>query len=88
MSLPDPTLPDGRAPGQLPIFEGPDDVYEMWTSINSSPRQLLVSTNIGSYLGPTKDQVDNLLGSGNTNPFGTTLTALLDVDGAIRNARP
>lgn len=77
------TTSDGtgdQAAGQLPVFFGPDNVYEMWGSINDSPRQLFTSNNIGVLFGPTKDDVDELLNSGSTNPFNTTLRALLDVN--------
>lgn len=77
---------DDRAAGQLPLFWGPNGVYEMWGSINSSPRQLFTSSNLGSYFGPTKDDVDELLNSGSTNPFGTTLRALMDVSAASLDA--
>lgn len=73
---------DGHAPGQVPVFYGPDGVYEMWGSINQSPRQVFASTNVGSFFGPTKTSVDELLNVGDTNPFNTTLRSLTDVDGA------
>src|SRR6188768_84782 len=82
------TAPDGPAAGQLPIFWGPDGVYEMWTSINSSPRVLLTSTNLGSYFGPTKTQVDELLGSGNPNPLNIAFSSLIGIDAESIDTAP
>jgi hypothetical protein len=67
--------------GQLPAFYGPDEVYELWVSVNDSPRQLLRAVNVGSNLISTKQSVDLLFNSGDVNPFDTALVDLPDVDG-------
>lgn len=74
------TAPAGPAAGQLPVFWGPDGVYSMWMSVNSSPRQLVAATNVGEYFDQTKEDVDNLLNSGNPNPLGMSFTALNGID--------
>jgi hypothetical protein len=79
---------DGRAVGQIPVFYGPDGVFEMWLSINSQPRQVISSNNVGSYYAPTKTQVDSLLNSGNPNPTNVTLASLIGIDAASLNAAP
>lgn len=76
-----PDQDDETARGQLPMFLGPDDVYEMWMSVNSSPRQLIQAVNTGSNLFPTKQAIDSITGGSDPNPFDTALTDLLDVDG-------
>lgn len=72
---------DDNVRGQLPMFYGPDDVYEMWMSVNSSPRQLLQAVNVGSDLYPTKQVIDGITSGADPNPFDTSLPDLLDVDG-------
>ncbi len=66
--------------GQLPTFWGPDEVYELWISVNDSPRQLLRPVNVGSVLAETKQSVDQLFNSGDPNPFDTALIDILDID--------
>jgi hypothetical protein len=74
--------------GQLPAFYGPDEVYELWVSVNGSPRQLLRPVNLGSDLAPTKQAVDLLFNSGDPNPFDTALIDLLDVDREVVEEAP
>jgi hypothetical protein len=71
----------GTRRGQLSSFWGPDEVYEIWVSVNESPRQLLRPVNVGSSLVPMKQAIDDLLGEGDPNPFDTALVDILDVDG-------
>jgi hypothetical protein len=68
---------DGRAPGQLAPFYGPDDVYEMWASAAGSPRFLLQASNLGSVLGPIGDQY--LQHAALPNAHGTGLQNLTNV---------
>lgn len=77
---------DGRAPGQIPPFYGPDDVFEMWASANASPRFLLNASNLGSYLGPMRQDLEDHLASGNNNPHVTGFSNLADVDQAAWDA--
>ncbi len=76
------TTADGngtRAAGQIPTFYGPDNVFEMWCSVNSSPRFVLQASNLGSFAGPLLNQLIQHL-SGGVNPHQTTLASLGDVD--------
>jgi hypothetical protein len=68
---------DGQAVGQIPVFYGPDNVFEMW-----------ISNNVGSYYAPFKVQVDSLLNSGNPNPTNVTLSSLVGIDAASLDAGP
>jgi hypothetical protein len=79
---------DGRAVGQLPIFFGPDNLFEMWVSINDEPRQIISANNVGSYYAPVKTQVDSLLNSGNPNPTNVTLGSLIGIDATSLDAAP
>lgn len=70
---------DQRATGQIPPILGPDGVFEMWCSVNGSPRFLCQASNLGSYAGPLLAQlVQHLQASG--NPHQTTFLSLDDVD--------
>lgn len=79
---------DGQAVGQIPVFFGPDNVFEMWLSINDEPRQVISSNNVGSYYAPFKTQVDSLLNSGNPNPTGVTLSSLVGIDAESLDSAP
>lgn len=79
---------DGHATGQIPVFFGPDGVFEMWMSIDGNPRQVITSNNVGSYYAPVKTQVDALLNSGNPNPTNMTLSSLIGINGASLDAGP
>lgn len=68
---------DGRAPGQVPPFYGPDEVYEMWASANGSPRFLMQASNLGSTMGPVKQQYTQH--AQQPNAHGTKLRDLTDV---------
>lgn len=78
---------DGWAAGQLPMFYGPDGVFEMWVSVNNSPRQLMKAANLGSYLGPMRDQLNAHL-DGNNQLHLTHLRDMQDVDGDSFDAAP
>lgn len=71
---------DGRAIGQIPPFYGPDSTFEMWASANAGPRVLMTAVNIGSFLGPVRDQLNAHLNPANRNPHATRLADLADVD--------
>lgn len=72
---------DGRSPGTIPPFEGPDDVWDMWASADGGPRLRIVSTGVGAELGPRVDTIDSALSShtGALNPHGTSTVDLADV---------
>lgn len=76
---------DGRASGQIPPFFGPDNLFEMWCSVNSSPRFLLQASNLGGFAGPLLNQLINHL-SGGLNPHQTTVDSLADVNATSTNA--
>lgn len=78
---------DGRR-GQLPAFWGPDEVYELWVSVNDSPRQLLRPVNVGSNLRAAQEAVAELVNGADLNPFNTSVTDLLDVDGDVVEVAP
>lgn len=75
---------DGRAPGQIKPFYGPDGVFEMWASANGSPRFLMQASNLGSYLGPTKDQFTQH--AAQPNGHGTKLQDLINVSSTVASA--
>lgn len=77
---------DSTGAGQLPIFWGPDGIYELWVSVNGSPRQLLTPHNVGSDLASMKSTIDGFLNSGVTNPTGMALGDLLGVDNSVWDA--
>lgn len=81
---------DGRAEGQIPRFLGPDNIYEMWATVTvgaaQTPRFLMTASDLGAYLGPVKQDVDDHLSPGNINPHGTTFPSLMDVDQAAWDA--
>lgn len=75
---------DGRARGQVPPFFGPDNTFEMWCSVNNSPRFLMQASNLGSFAGPLLNQlIAHLVG---INPHQTSLRSLTDVDAASAGA--
>lgn len=39
-----------RTIGQIPQFQGPDDVWSMWASANGGPRKLMQANDIGEAL--------------------------------------
>lgn len=47
---------DGRVAGQIAPFYGPDGVYEMWAGADGQPRFLMQASDLGSQLGPIRDQ--------------------------------
>lgn len=69
---------DGRAPGQIPPFYGPDATFELWAGADGQPRFLLQASNLGSVLGPVREQY--LAHAGEANAHGTKLRDLTDVD--------
>jgi hypothetical protein len=82
------TAPVGPARGQLPIFWGPDEVYELWVSINGSPRVLMTPNNTTEVMAPVKLAVDNLLTSGNPNPLNIAFGALIGIDSESIDTAP
>jgi hypothetical protein len=78
---------DGRALGQIPPFFGPDNVFELWASANDGPRVLMTAVNIGSFLGPVRDQLTAHLNPSNRNPHQSRLVDQADTDGeSLANA--
>lgn len=75
---------DGRAAGQIKPFYGPDSVFEMWASANGSPRFLMQASNLGSFLGPVRDQFTQH--TGQVNGHNTKLQDLTNVSNAIASA--
>ena len=75
---------DGRAAGQIKPFYGPDGVFEMWASANGSPRFLMQASDLGSYMGPVKDQFDQH--AAQSNGHGTKLQDLIGVSSAVATA--
>lgn len=68
---------DGRSVGQIPVFQGPEDVAAMWAEANGGPRALVIASNLASRL---VDLAGDLAEHENTtNPHSTTLTSLADV---------
>lgn len=79
---------DGRSIGQIPPFYGPDSTFEMWASANAGPRVLMTAVNIGSFLGPVRDQLNAHLNPANRNPHATRLADLADANGDSIAAAP
>lgn len=75
---------DGRSPGQIKPFYGPDGVFELWASANGSPRFLMQASNLGSYVGPVK--VDFTAHAAAANGHGTRLQDLVNVNTASIDA--
>jgi hypothetical protein len=69
---------DGRAAGQVGPFYGKDETYEMWASANGGPRFLMQASNLGSLLGPIRQQY--LQHAAQSNGHGTRLQDLVNVD--------
>lgn len=71
---------DGRVAGQIAPFYGPDATYEMWAGPTGQPRFLLQASNLGSTLGPIRDQY--LQHAAQSNGHGTRLQDLTNVSTA------
>jgi hypothetical protein len=67
--------------GQIPSFFGPDGVFELWASAAGGPRARMTASNLGSYLGPMRSQLEAHISGSNPNPHGTTVASLIDVKG-------
>jgi hypothetical protein len=68
---------DGRVSGQIAPFSGPDAVYEMWAGADNQPRFLMQASNLGSQLGPIRDQY--LQHVAQSNGHNTRLQDLVNV---------
>jgi chitosanase len=67
---------DGMAKGQIPRLRGPDEVWEMWCSVNESPRFLMTGKP-----GPAiKELRQTVAGMANGGGGGGALNTLSDVD--------
>jgi hypothetical protein len=75
---------DSRAPGRIPPFYGPDEVFELWAGPAGQPRALLKASNLGSTLGPIRAQY--LQHAAQSNGHGTGLQDLVNVSAAGVNA--
>jgi hypothetical protein len=69
---------DGRVAGQIAPFYGPDATYELWAGATGQPRFLLQASNLGSALGPIRDQY--LQHAAQSNGHGTRLQDLANVN--------
>jgi hypothetical protein len=73
---------DGRALGTIVPFYGPDEVYVMWASADGGPRALIVSSDVGSIVGPLVDTLNAQLGAhlaSTGNPHANSYATLTDV---------
>lgn len=76
---------DGRHPGQIPTFWGPDaqpEVYDLWASANGGPRQHLISPDVEKLAATVATLNANLQAhlSDFSNPHQTTAASLADAD--------
>lgn len=79
---------DSWSAGQVPTFFGPDGVFEMWISVAGGPRVLMTPANLGSFLGPLRQQLEAHLAASNVNPHHDRWADMGDVDGASLDAAP
>jgi chitosanase len=73
---------DGAAKGQIPPVQGPDEVWQLWCSVNDSPRVLLTG-KVGDAVRQLRQQVAVL-----TARSAGALSALADVDAASVTSAP
>jgi hypothetical protein len=66
-----------RVAGQIAPFYGPNGFYEMWAGADGQPRFLLQASNLGSEIGPVKDQFQQHVAQ--ANGHGTRLQDLTNV---------
>lgn len=72
---------DGRKPGQIPTFYGPDETYQLWGEVNSGPRVLLLSPDaalLAAQVAQLNADLQAHLASVD-NPHQTTVANLADV---------
>ena len=71
---------DGYALGQIPRFQGPDGVWEVWASANGGSRYVLAASNIGSDLAPLVygGATDLATHLASVNPHGVRVADLID----------
>lgn len=77
---------DGLTTGQIPQFWGPDGVWILWISINSGPRSMLTSTDLGAAVDGQSSAVGGAINQ--VNAFAATLgqdngIATLDESGVL-----
>jgi chitosanase len=77
---------DGHAKGQIPMFQGSDELWQMWCSVNGSPRFLLTG-KVGPAVGQMRQEVASIL-AGGAGGVQTALAGLTDVDGAAVSSAP
>ena len=67
--------------GVVPEFYGPDNVWAMWMSINGGPRQLLITSEVATEVGPLADTLNSAYTAhvASRNPHGVTTPDLVDV---------
>lgn len=75
---------DGHAKGQITQFQGSDEVWEMWCSVNGSPRFLLTGKP-GPAVKELRQQMQSVLANGGA---GVGLLGLTDVDSAALSSAP
>lgn len=77
---------DGRAPGAIAPFKGPDGVFAMWGAAAGQPRFLFTASNLGELLGPIREQY--LQHVSQSNGHSTRLAHLLGVNGEVVEEAP
>jgi hypothetical protein len=75
---------DGRTPGQIAPFYGPDATYEMWAGATGQPRFLMQASRLGDLVGTIGTTLDTH--AANHNGHSTTLQDLDNVDATSLNA--
>jgi hypothetical protein len=79
---------DGRAPGSIPAFYADDDRWMAWAAADGGPRTLMVTSDVGSVLGPLVDTINLTLTAhqGAANPHGTDSRDLVDFSPTLATA--
>src|SRR5262245_43176364 len=82
---------DGWGRGVILPIQGPDDVWEMWASVNGADRFHMGATDVGTVLGPQVTAVlaalsAHLAATGAANPHVTRIRDLADVNSAAAAA--
>lgn len=75
---------DGYGLGLVIPIQGPDEVWEMWASVNGGPRFHVDATNTGTRLGPLAIGTSQIVAAhiSAPNPHQTRVQDLYDVDAA------
>lgn len=73
-----------RAAGMIPPFYGPDGVFEMWVSVNNSPRFRMTAANLGALVAQYVQSLD--AHAQQRNPHSTRFQDLQDADVSLGSA--